>query len=80
VDASASIVGTESNRQPLSNKMSNAWVAFARSGSPNHAGLPKWDPFDAQKRATMMFSDECKVANDPYRDERLAIADARRIG
>ena len=22
--------------------MSSAWVAFARTGNPNHAGIPSW--------------------------------------
>lgn len=30
----------------LSRKVSQAWVNFARSGNPNHAGLPKWAPVD----------------------------------
>ena len=31
--------------------MSGAWVAFARSGNPNHAALPRWEPFRAGRRA-----------------------------
>ena len=56
--------------------MSNAWVAFARGGDPNHAGLPRWEPFTPQQRATMMINNECRLARDPYRDERIAIAAA----
>ena len=77
VDSSQSIVGNGSDRQALSDRMSHAWVAFARSGNPGHAGLPRWDPFDATKRATMMFNTECRAVNDPFRDERLAITDTR---
>ncbi len=35
--------------------MSEAWIAFARTGNPNHAGLPTWPTYDAQNRATMVF-------------------------
>jgi para-nitrobenzyl esterase len=77
VDSSQSIVGNGSDRQALSDRMSHAWVAFARSGNPGHAGLPRWDPFDATKRATMMFNTECRAVNDPYRDERLAVSETR---
>src|SRR5262249_52228458 len=72
VDLCRTIVGSGAERQPLADRMSHAWVAFARTGNPNHAGLPAWDPFTAGKRATMMFNNECRAVNDPYRDERLA--------
>ena len=32
------IVGNGADRQALADRMSRAWVAFARSGDPNHAG------------------------------------------
>jgi para-nitrobenzyl esterase len=64
------------DRQALADRMSRAWVAVARGGDPNHAGLPPWDRFTAERRATMMLNDECRVVHDPYRDERLALAAA----
>ncbi len=76
VDNSQAIVGSGTDRQPLADRMSQAWVAFARTGDPNHAGLPRWEPFTANERATMMLSAECRLARDPYRDERLAMAAA----
>jgi len=78
VDECQSIVGTGSDRRALADRMSGAWVAFARTGNPNHALLPKWEPFAADTRKTMMFGNNCRVVDDPYRDERLAIADAQR--
>jgi para-nitrobenzyl esterase len=53
-------------------------VSFARTGNPNNKLLPKWEPFSAAKRATMIFNNDCRAANDPYRDERFAIAAAER--
>ena len=78
VDISKSVVGDGPDRHALADKMSGAWVAFARSGNPNHKGLPKWDPFTSDKRAMMIFNTECRAVNDPYRDERLAIAASLR--
>lgn len=49
----------------LAAKVSDAWIAFARNGDPNHKTLPKWPVYDAEKRATMVFNDDCKVVNDP---------------
>jgi para-nitrobenzyl esterase len=52
--------------------MSKAWLAFARSGDPNHGGIPRWPGYSSEHRSTMIFDNECKIANDPYGAERLA--------
>jgi para-nitrobenzyl esterase len=70
LDAGKSMTGIGEDRQALSDRMSNAWAAFARTGNPDHAGLPRWPAFTNQERATMVFNKECKVANDPNGDER----------
>ncbi len=56
----------------LAEKMSRAWLAFARSGDPNHSGIPNWPGYSAEQRATMIFDNQCAVANDPYGAERRA--------
>jgi para-nitrobenzyl esterase len=76
VDIAQSMTGTGKERYALADKMSAAWVAFARSGNPNHKGLPKWEPFTTPQRATMIFNNECKGVNDPFRDERAALGKA----
>lgn len=50
--------------------MSNAWIAFARTGNPNHAGIPVWPAYDTQQRATMIFDAKTHVVNDPRAPER----------
>jgi para-nitrobenzyl esterase len=74
VDEAKAMTGPGQDRYALSDKMSAAWAAFARSGNPNVKGLPHWPAFTAEQRATMIFNDECKLVNDPYKEERLAIA------
>jgi len=54
----------------LAGKMSDAWIAFARTGNPNTSKLPQWATYNAQNRPTMVFNDECRVANDPGGAER----------
>jgi para-nitrobenzyl esterase len=49
----------------LSKQLSNAWVNFARTGNPNHAGLPDWPPYTAESRATMFFDVPCEVRYHP---------------
>ena len=72
VDIAQSMVATGAERYPLADKMSGAWAAFARTGNPNHKGIPKWEPFTERQRATMIWNNQCRAVNDPYRDERLA--------
>jgi para-nitrobenzyl esterase len=57
----------------LADNMSGAWAAFARNGNPTHKGIPTWSPYTLQRRATMIFNNECEVVNDPYAEERLAL-------
>ena len=49
----------------LSRQMGGAWTSFARTGNPNHSGLPHWPAFTADTRATMYFDAPCEVRNDP---------------
>jgi len=67
-----SMNGTGPELQPLSDKMSAAFVAFARSGNPNTKLLPKWEPFTLEKRGMMIFNNQCRFANDPFKEQRLA--------
>ena len=57
--------------QALADKMSNAWIAFARTGSPATKELPQWSPYSADHRATMIFDNNPRIENDPARELRL---------
>ena len=74
VDIGRPMTGTGQDRYALSDKMSRAWAAFARTGNPNHKSLPNWPAFNTDQRATMIFNNECKTINDPGKEERLALA------
>ena len=57
----------------LADKMSSAWINFAKSGDPNAKGLPTWAKYTPENGATMIFDNECVVRNHPDR-ELLSIA------
>ena len=56
----------------IADAMHRAWIAFARTGDPQHGGLPEWPRYDLERRATMRFDTVCEVVDDPARDDRLA--------
>ena len=78
VDEAKGMTGTGEDRYGLQDRMSTAWTTFARTGNPNHKGLPNWPAFDTTRRATMILNKECKVVNDPYGEERKLVASLRR--
>jgi len=67
-------VGRGEDALRLSTHMSDAFLAFARSGDPNVRGLPRWPTYDLSRRATMMFDTTTRVADDPRGDERRLFA------
>lgn len=52
----------------LADKMSEAWIRFARTGNPNHAGLPNWPKYTKAVGATMMFDNISVVKNHPDKE------------
>jgi para-nitrobenzyl esterase len=58
----------------LAAKVSEAWIRFARTGDPNHQGLPKWPAFTSRTHPTMIFDNTCAVAYDADREELGVLA------
>jgi para-nitrobenzyl esterase len=73
------MVGTGPEIQEMADRVSGAWAAFARTGNPSHALIPKWTPYNATQRPTMLIDTEWKLANDPNHDERIAMAKFSRL-
>jgi para-nitrobenzyl esterase len=74
VESARNFVGRGDEPQRLADRMSGAWLAFARTGDPNTESLPKWPPYDAARRATMIFDVESRVVDDPDADVRKVLA------
>jgi para-nitrobenzyl esterase len=63
----------------LADKVSAAWAAFARTGDPNTAKLPKWPAYSVQARDTMLFNKESRVEQDPDKGPRLAMEEVLKL-
>lgn len=74
---SRTMTGGSKDTYELADKMSNAWLNFAKTGNPNVAGLPDWKPFDTQKGATMIFNNKCEIKYN-HDKELLNIIDSNR--
>ena len=56
----------------VADQFASAWLAFARTGDPNHDGMATWPVYDAQRRATMIFGAEAAAVDDLRGEERRA--------
>ena len=63
------MTGERPEKHELAAAMSETWAAFARNGDPNNPGIPKWEPFTADHRATMLFDVPSHLEIDPFREE-----------
>jgi para-nitrobenzyl esterase len=70
VDVPKVMMSATAEVKALAARTSEAWIQFARSGNPNHKGLPNWPAYSTKDRATMIFDNTCKVVNDPGSEER----------
>jgi len=65
--------------QTLAEKVSSAWINFARTGNPNVTGaLPKWTAYTEKNGATMLFDNQCTVREHPDGDLLKIVAAAAK--
>ncbi len=79
VQISARLTGGGADAMALADKVSDAWIAFARTGNPNTPKLPRWPVYNAKDRSTMVINNTSKVVNDPLRDQRIAMFQAMNL-
>jgi para-nitrobenzyl esterase len=70
----ASMVGRGPEAQWMADLMSDAWIAFARTGNPATPHFPSWPRFELDRRATMVFDLYPQVVDDPRGAERRLFA------
>lgn len=57
-------------RDGLAHTMHRAWIAFARTGDPNHPDMPHWNPYGKDTRTTMRFDSVVTALDDLAGDSR----------
>ncbi|RAR44086.1 carboxylesterase/lipase family protein [Paenibacillus sp. MDMC362] len=62
-------VQVDAATQALSDRMQDAWIAFARHGSPDTEALP-WPAYDPASRSTMIFNNDSRIIEDPDAEKR----------
>ena len=70
VAAEGAKTGTDARAHAMAARMSEALIALARRGDPNHAGIPRWSPYTLPERQTMVFDDDSRLQDDPRGGER----------
>ncbi len=63
--------GRGKDADALSGNMMQSWISFARTGNPNHAGIPEWDHYDSETRSTMILGKKIESVKDPFRKTRI---------
>ena len=79
LDAEGSITGVAADARAVSDAMQDAFIAFARTGRPDHPGIPVWAPYRLDARETMIFDAPPRMADDPRGAERRLFARAPYI-
>ena len=67
------LISKRQDAYELADKVSAAWAAFARTGNPNTPQLPTWPVYSAERRDTLLFNINSRVAQDPNQKARIAM-------
>ena len=73
-DKVRTFVGEGPEPKHMADQIAGAWVAFARTGKPDHPGIPHWPAFNAADRPVMEFNMTSRVVNDPLPEVRRILA------
>ncbi|MCH3949638.1 MAG: carboxylesterase family protein [Acidaminococcus sp.] len=64
IDKMESRIGGSKEAETLSDRMSDAWISFARTGVPAVQGAPKWTSYGKDGGATMIFDNKIRLVKD----------------
>jgi len=69
-DEVAKFCGAGPSADALASTVQDAWLSFARSGTPRAAGLDGWRPYDPKQPTTAIFDVPCGVSSSVLAGER----------
>lgn len=69
IEFSAQATGATKDAYSLADKISQAWINFARTGNPNAKGLPNWTPYTRENGVTMILDNKSELRY--HHDEKL---------
>lgn len=70
VDTMPQLTGRTAAAHRLAKTMSKAWMAFARTGNPDHPDMTHWPRYTVEERQAMSFGPTVNVHRDPKREAR----------
>jgi para-nitrobenzyl esterase len=69
-DAPGVITGSGPDAVAMHERLADAFIAFARTGDPNCAAIPQWEPYTLPRRQTLVFDNTTRMQDDPRGAER----------
>jgi para-nitrobenzyl esterase len=73
-DPAAAYLSGDNAPQDVADAMHQAWVAFVKTGNPQHAGIPEWTRHNTDDRPMMQFNTSSTLGHNLCADE-LAVWD-----
>jgi para-nitrobenzyl esterase len=65
------LIAAAPDAQQVSDQLSAAWAAFARSGNPGNGKIPHWPAYSLKTRANMLFNARSRVVEDYGKEARV---------
>jgi para-nitrobenzyl esterase len=76
VARSESMSGVGEEQQRVADVMADTWIAFARTGNPNHPKVPEWTPYDLESRPVMVLDESPELVRDARAAQRALLDDS----
>ncbi len=71
-------VAADAAEEILSNRMTDYWTNFAKTGDPNGLGLPAWPEYETATEPTLVLDEEIDIITG-YHAEECALLDTLRV-